>query len=276
MNKKNKCPKCPKCLPAWLAQFGDLMSLLLVFFILLLSMSVLNEQKIVEYLAHMRQSLGVLNSNKLTQVTTITPIEKTTPMEKTSDDYQQSLNEITETLVQLNKRNKYNIEIDNDEMDIEDFALLEIGKKSFSITLPAKILFKEGEYTSNNKNIDLFIQELHRILKKVNMNDIDIEISGFASKDDRMYLNTLIHPKNLVELGFFRAEYIAGLLKKSGFLSSNIKITSYGNNRTIDYENNDKNRRVEIKLISHKFESELNKNKKSVFDKIKKMKKDGI
>jgi len=265
---KNKT-KCPKCLPAWLAQFGDLMSLLLVFFILLLSMSVLNEQKVVEYLAHMRQSLGVMNSNTLTQVSTINPIERTTQLEKTSDDYQQSLNEITETLVQLNKRNKFNIEIDNEEMDIEDFALLEIGKKSFSIVLPAKILFKEGEYTSNNKNINLFIQELHNILNKVDMNDIDIEISGFASRDDKMYLNTLIHPKNLIELGFFRAEYISSLLEKSGFLSQNIHITSYGSNHILDYKNNNKNRRVEIKLISHKFESELNKNKKSILDNIK-------
>ena len=37
---KNKCPDCPKCLPGWLVQFGDLMSLLLCFFILLLSMGV--------------------------------------------------------------------------------------------------------------------------------------------------------------------------------------------------------------------------------------------
>jgi chemotaxis protein MotB len=42
---KNKCPDCPECLPAWLAAFGDLMSLLLCFFVLLLSMSSMDAKK---------------------------------------------------------------------------------------------------------------------------------------------------------------------------------------------------------------------------------------
>ena len=46
---KDKCPDCPKCLPGWLVQFGDLMSLLLTFFILLLSMAVMDKQKVEEY-----------------------------------------------------------------------------------------------------------------------------------------------------------------------------------------------------------------------------------
>jgi len=41
-----KCPECPKCLPGWLVQFGDLMSLLLTFFILLLSMAVMDKKKL--------------------------------------------------------------------------------------------------------------------------------------------------------------------------------------------------------------------------------------
>ena len=46
---KNKCPECEKCLPGWLVQFGDLMSLLLTFFILLLSMAVMDKKKVEEY-----------------------------------------------------------------------------------------------------------------------------------------------------------------------------------------------------------------------------------
>ena len=43
---KDKCPECEKCLPGWLVQFGDLMSLLLTFFILLLSMAVMDKKKV--------------------------------------------------------------------------------------------------------------------------------------------------------------------------------------------------------------------------------------
>jgi len=45
---KNKCPECEECLPAWLAAFGDLMSLLLCFFVLLLSMSSMDAKKVSE------------------------------------------------------------------------------------------------------------------------------------------------------------------------------------------------------------------------------------
>ncbi|MDP6985063.1 MAG: flagellar motor protein MotB, partial [Candidatus Latescibacteria bacterium] len=38
MAKKEKCPDCPE-MPAWLTTFGDLMALLLTFFVLLLSFS---------------------------------------------------------------------------------------------------------------------------------------------------------------------------------------------------------------------------------------------
>jgi len=266
MKKRNN--NCKKCLPDWLAQFGDLMSLLLVFFILLLSMSVLNEQKVVEYLAHMRKSLGVMDNSSLSQVTTIKPIEKTTPMEKTSDDYQQTLNEITETVVQLNKRNKYNKEIENEEMDLEDFALLEVGKKSFVITLPAKILFEEGQYTMKNKNINVFLSNLQIILNKLEKKNIEVEVSGYASEKDKLYLNTLIHPKNLLELAFFRAESISRKIEENGFPASKLKTTSYGSNDIIDYQNDNKNRRVEIKIISKNFKSELNKHKKHFFSKI--------
>ena len=58
---KNKCPECPKCLPGWLVQFGDLMSLLLTFFILLLSMAVMDAKKVEEYFDIMRKAMGFLN-----------------------------------------------------------------------------------------------------------------------------------------------------------------------------------------------------------------------
>ena len=52
-----KCPECPKCLPGWLVQFGDLMSLLLTFFILLLSMAVLDKKKVEEFVINLSELL---------------------------------------------------------------------------------------------------------------------------------------------------------------------------------------------------------------------------
>jgi chemotaxis protein MotB len=76
---KGKCPDCPKCLPGWLVQFGDLMSLLLVFFILLLSMAVMDKKKVEEYFTIMKKAMGFL--------------DKSTDVETQSEELKQSQGE---------------------------------------------------------------------------------------------------------------------------------------------------------------------------------------
>ena len=41
----DECPKCPDGLPPWLATFADLMSLLMCFFVLLLSFAEVDAQR---------------------------------------------------------------------------------------------------------------------------------------------------------------------------------------------------------------------------------------
>ena len=60
MAKKEKCPECPKGLPAWLATFGDLMSLLLCFFVLLLSFSTMKQDDFEKAVGSLQGALGVL------------------------------------------------------------------------------------------------------------------------------------------------------------------------------------------------------------------------
>ena len=60
MAKQQKCPECPKGLPAWLATFGDLMSLLLCFFVLLLSFSTMKKQDFEKAVGSLQGALGVL------------------------------------------------------------------------------------------------------------------------------------------------------------------------------------------------------------------------
>ncbi len=53
--------KCPAGLPAWLATFGDLMSLLLCFFVLLLSFATIDAKKMKKVVAGMEKAFGVQN-----------------------------------------------------------------------------------------------------------------------------------------------------------------------------------------------------------------------
>lgn len=53
------CPKCKKGAPAWLATFGDLMSLLVAFFVLILSFSDVNVPKHKQIAGSMKEAFGV-------------------------------------------------------------------------------------------------------------------------------------------------------------------------------------------------------------------------
>ena len=53
------CPKCPKGLPPWLATFADLMSLLMCFFVLLLSFATIDAVKFKKMAESMKDAFGV-------------------------------------------------------------------------------------------------------------------------------------------------------------------------------------------------------------------------
>lgn len=55
----HKCPECIPGLPAWLATFGDLMSLLMCFFVLLLSFAEMDAQKFKKMAGSMANAFGV-------------------------------------------------------------------------------------------------------------------------------------------------------------------------------------------------------------------------
>ena len=59
--EEEKCPECPPGLPGWLATFGDLMALLMSFFVLLLSFSEMDALKFKRLAGQMRNAFGVQN-----------------------------------------------------------------------------------------------------------------------------------------------------------------------------------------------------------------------
>ena len=63
-----ECPPCPAGLPGWLATFGDLMSLLMWFFGLLLSFSEMDVLKFKQLAGSMREAFGVQNQIKVEDI----------------------------------------------------------------------------------------------------------------------------------------------------------------------------------------------------------------
>lgn len=89
---------CPEGLPGWLATFGDLMSLLLTFFVLLLSFSTMEEIRFRYAMGSLRGALGIFESKpEMTQ-----PIRITLPLVRgsirQSQNIRKSAQELEKTL----------------------------------------------------------------------------------------------------------------------------------------------------------------------------------
>ncbi|MGB0664538.1 MAG: flagellar motor protein MotB [Pontibacterium sp.] len=65
---EQECPPCPAGLPGWLATFADLMSLLMCFFVLLLSFSEMDVLKFKQLAGSMREAFGVQNQIKVEDI----------------------------------------------------------------------------------------------------------------------------------------------------------------------------------------------------------------
>jgi len=63
-----ECPPCAAGLPGWLATFADLMSLLMCFFVLLLSFSEMDVLKFKQLAGSMREAFGVQNQIKVQDI----------------------------------------------------------------------------------------------------------------------------------------------------------------------------------------------------------------
>ncbi len=68
MSQDCECPKCPEGLPPWLATFADLMSLLMCFFVLLLSFAEMDVLKYKQVAGAMKHAFGVQRDVAATEI----------------------------------------------------------------------------------------------------------------------------------------------------------------------------------------------------------------
>ena len=65
MARKKKCPECPPAgAPAYMSTYGDMMTLLVTFFVLLISFSSIQEAKFQKAIGSLKGALGVLKADQ--------------------------------------------------------------------------------------------------------------------------------------------------------------------------------------------------------------------
>ncbi|MDD3442012.1 OmpA/MotB family protein [Sulfurimonas denitrificans] len=168
---KKKCPDCPTCMPEWLAAFGDLMSLLLCFFVLLLSMSSMDAKKVSEAIGSLSGAMSVLEGGIKTEVSK-RRIQESTPIEST-DETSEQVNRISAALKEMN-------EIQEAQASTQGSAAvvsLEEAQDGFVIELPASLLFKPGSAVIQNEDSLLFLKRVALIIGEL-PNETTLSVCG--------------------------------------------------------------------------------------------------
>ncbi len=269
---KQKCPDCPRCLPGWLAAFGDLMSLLLCFFVLLLSMSTMDAKKLEEAIGSLAGALSVLEGGERSELEerrmesgTGGGAAATSPTEiQTAQQSQSQMsNQISKMMMQLRA-----LKDEINEIMISQGAtptVLEESEKGFLLRLPAELLFKPGEAKIDNMDAILFLKRIAMIIERL-PNTLQVNVRGHT---DNIPPGPGSPYRDNWELSAARAVSVVKELVKDGVdpkrLSAcgNAEFKPVATNATP--EGRAKNRRVDLYFFSN--EPELEKSaRKGILD----------
>jgi len=251
MAKKCKC-ECPECMPEWLATFGDLMSLLLCFFVLLLSMSTMDAKKISEAVGSLAGSMGVMEGGTIVKTTK----EKGSPTSQVPTDANNMDKQISQAIAEFKELSQ---NANGNAISLEE------GEEGFLIHLPADITFKSGSAEIANTDSILFLKRLALIIKTLDP-DVQVQVRGYT--DNVPPPKTSIYQDNW-ELSAARAITVVKELIKNRVKPTRLSAAAYGEFHPIATNatpaGREKNRRVDIVFFAQKKQLQ-NKTTKSVLD----------
>jgi len=250
MAKKNKC-ECPRGVPGWIVTFGDLMSLLLTFFILLLSMSTMDAKKVEAAIGSLAGATSILEGGVKTEINKEIAQEAATS-DAGAEQAEQAANIVQEF---------------NEMMDAEGGSsiTMEEGEEGFTVRLPSSILFNENEVNVTNQDAILFLQRLALMMENMSP---DTELHVIGHTDDTPPQANSIYQNNW-EISTARAISVAQILMDNGIGEKKITIAGNAGFRPIATnatpEGRAKNRRVELFFYS-KVQEDEDKTRQSVLE----------
>ncbi|PCJ61889.1 MAG: hypothetical protein COA79_06230 [Planctomycetota bacterium] len=214
---KKKCDCPPAGAPEWMATYGDLVTLLLCFFILLFSMATIQKVKFEELTESLKKTLGLM-PNKITVRAISSPRQPDSRFSKTIDIVAREGEDKSQTVI--------------DPRDV--------------VVVGGPILFDKGQAILKAEQYST----LYRISTQLKGTDQIIEIHGYCSPDPD---DEPIKYNNKWELSFYRAQSVISFLtdKKLGKINfERIRISVHGEfdfrNTQLFTENRQERQRVEI------------------------------
>lgn len=275
MAEEQECPPCEEGLPPWLATFADLMSLLMCFFVLLLSFAEIDAIRFKKMAESMKDAFGVqkdIPANEIVKGTSVVKLEFSPgkPQPTPIREIRQMTTETMNKNLDLAEENQDDIEVNEEVIDAvqkqleqqaqqtaeelkEDLAE-EIGKGMVEVeTEDARIIVRIQEKGSFASGSDQphpgFFQVMDKISVIVASMSGDIVVAGHT---DDVPISTRRFRSNW-ELSSARAATVVhALLSHPNVEMDRMKIEGYADTRPLvpndTPENRAKNRRVELVL----------------------------
>lgn len=227
---KQKCPKCEAGAPKWMSTFSDMTTLLLTFFVLLLSMANFDKVK-------MEQAFGILagSSGIMTQ-------PSPTPMSEQNIVARNSIKEsVSKTEEQVESQIKSMMQAQN----MDNLVSVVKTDKGLSIRVMDSALFKSGSSELTPEAAPI----LDKIINIVKDTSYYINIEGHT--DD------IGNPERNWNLSADRSLAVLKYFVGSDFNPVKLSASGYGQYHpilpNITEQNRSMNRRVEINLVTPEF-----------------------
>ena len=216
--------------PFWMTTYGDMVTLLLTFFILMFAMSSVNEQKFLQAAASLQQALGILPKN-VSIVGEQSPAIGTSGLAREQIDLLESMEQIAEIF---------------QEEALQDLATIEItGPGEVLVRMGDEVLFPPGESELKPQALRVLAGIANSIQGKTE----SIYVEGHT---DNVPISTPEFPSNW-ELSAARALSVVRLLEEAGVAPE--QLAAVGHSQYVPIvpndtpENRGKNRRVELWII---------------------------
>lgn len=263
MTKKKKQMEGPSGPAPWMATFSDLMNLLLCFFVLLFSMSTVNEEKFQMVIASLQSSMSIFQNGSLSigdgdlvgagirQLEFLDSYYNELANSKDNEDggLEGDLkDQLTQAGLQESEGMAEDIQGAVDELGISNAVEITFDSQYVTLNLSGGILFASGR-AEILPDAETIIDKISIVLEKYNKNIIEVE-----GHTDNVPMTSGRYENNNV-LSMYRALSVADYLRKHADLDpANIKSSGRGEYAPIasndTAEGRARNRRVEIKIYN--------------------------
>ncbi|RKY36504.1 MAG: hypothetical protein DRP78_03470 [Candidatus Omnitrophota bacterium] len=242
---KKKEQGIPGC-PLWMMTFGDCMSLLLTFFVMIISFTSFDEVKVQKALGSLHESLGLMGQQRR-QIYTDSLMRMLSEFYSIEASLQKGY--VSDSgLKEDSPQATYNLTEQFKGVGLYDFINIAHLQKGLVIEIENVALFDYGKAEIKEQFVDI-LQEITCVLKVLPNNVIVEGHSADEFEDNGQF------PDNWA-ISAARAASVAGFLINGGIKPEKISIMSYAHTRPLfsndSAAHRERNRRVEIVIESKK------------------------